>query len=53
MNKDKNLMPAGVTLLADHNVAPAECILKSPKGTILSLIDDQLKQIEDALKRTQ
>lgn len=53
MEKDKSSIPSGVTLLADQNIGRAECILKSSKGTILSLINDQLEQIENALKRTQ
>lgn len=39
----------GVTLVANHDVGRAECILKSPKGTIVSLIDEKLKQIGEAL----
>jgi len=53
MDKNPSVMPQGVTLLPDSNVGPAECILKSPKGTILSLINDQLEQIEAALRKTQ
>jgi flagellar biosynthesis/type III secretory pathway protein FliH len=48
-DKDKNSMLAGIKLVADPNVGRAECILKSPKGTIVSMIDEQLEQIREAL----
>lgn len=53
MDKDAGVIPPGVTLVADPNVGLAECIVKSPKGTVLSLINEQLEQIEAALKKTQ
>ncbi len=53
MNKDTSTIPSGVTLVADPNVGRAECIVKTSKGSIISLINDQLEQIEKALKNTQ
>ncbi|MBN2589571.1 MAG: hypothetical protein JXA96_06900 [Sedimentisphaerales bacterium] len=53
MKKDASVLPPGVTFIADPNVGCAECILKTTKGTIISLINDQLEQIENALKKTQ
>ena len=53
IKKDTNTMLSDITLIADPNVGRAECILKSPKGTIISMINDQLEQIENALKVTQ
>ncbi len=53
IKKDKSTMPLGVTLIADPNVGRAECLVKTSKGTIISLINDQLEQIEKALKNIQ
>lgn len=39
----------GIKLVADSNVGHAECILKSPKGIISSLIHEHLEQISEAL----
>lgn len=48
-NKDKNGILNGLTLVSDPDVGRAECILKSPNGTIVSLIDEKLEQIREAL----
>jgi flagellar biosynthesis/type III secretory pathway protein FliH len=42
-----------VKLVADSNVERAEFILKNPKGTIISQINEQLKQIGDALGKVK
>ena len=47
--KEKNGILDGVKLVADPDVGCAECILKSPKGNIVSLINEQLEQISEAL----
>ncbi len=47
--KDNNVIPEGIRLVADPDVGLAECILKSPKGSISSLIDEKLEQIGEAL----
>ena len=44
---------AGIKLVADANIGRAECVLESPKGIIRSLIDEHLKQIGKALKKTE
>jgi flagellar biosynthesis/type III secretory pathway protein FliH len=45
----------GVELVSDSGIGQAECIIKSPKGIIKSLIDEQLERIylalEDAVKQ--
>jgi flagellar biosynthesis/type III secretory pathway protein FliH len=51
--KNNNGILAAVKLVADPNVERAEFILKSPKGTILSQINEQLKQIGDALGKVK
>ncbi|MBN1973735.1 MAG: hypothetical protein JW787_08860 [Sedimentisphaerales bacterium] len=51
--KEENGIAGNVRFVADPNVGRAECILKSPKGNILSLIDEQLEQIGEALKKIQ
>jgi flagellar biosynthesis/type III secretory pathway protein FliH len=48
-DKETSGMLDGVRLVADPDVGRAECILKSPKGTIASLIDEKLDQINEAL----
>jgi flagellar biosynthesis/type III secretory pathway protein FliH len=52
-DKEKNGMLDNIKLVADPNVGRAECILKSPRGTIVSLIDEQLEQIAEALGKVQ
>jgi len=44
---------ASVKLIADPNIGLAECILKSPKGTINLLINEHLEQIGEALRKAQ
>jgi flagellar biosynthesis/type III secretory pathway protein FliH len=41
---------AGIKLVADSNIARAECLLESPKGIVKSLIDENLERIASALK---
>ena len=43
----------GIKLYADVNIGRAECLIESPKGLIESRINEQLEQIEKALKRAQ
>ena len=45
--------PAGVKFVADQNIERAECVLKSPKGVIKSLIEEHLEQISKALKKAE
>ena len=42
-----------IKLLADADIGRAECVLESDKGVIKSLVDEHLKQIEKALKKTE
>ena len=51
--KETNGILSAVKLIADPNVKPAEFILKSPKGTIFSQINDQLEQIGKALGKVK
>ncbi len=44
---------AGVKLVADANIGRAQCVLESPKGIIESLIDKNLEQISEALKKAK
>ena len=46
-------MLSNIKLIADPNIEPAECIVKSPKGTIVLCIDEQLEQIAKALGKVQ
>jgi flagellar biosynthesis/type III secretory pathway protein FliH len=39
----------GIDLVPDSAVGPAECIIKTSKGTIRSLLDEQLERIGQAL----
>ena len=41
----------GIKLISDPNIGQAECQIKSPKGTVYSLIDEHLEQIGEALKK--
>ena len=50
--KDNGIL-GGITLVADPSVGRAECILKSPKGTIASIIDQQLERIGEALGKVK
>jgi flagellar biosynthesis/type III secretory pathway protein FliH len=45
--------PENVKLVADASVGRAECMVKTPKGTIESRIDQKLDQISGALKKAQ
>jgi flagellar biosynthesis/type III secretory pathway protein FliH len=38
----------GIELVSDATIGPAECIIKTPKGTIRSLIDEHLERIGQA-----
>lgn len=42
----------GIQFVADPAVGRAECVLESPRGIIQSMIDEQLLQIGEALKKT-
>ena len=44
---------AGIKFISDSNIGRAECLLESPKGTVESLIDKQLEQIGNALKKAE
>jgi len=41
----------GIKLIPDPNIGQAECLIKSPKGTVHSIIDEHLEQIGEALKK--
>ena len=41
----------GIKLIPDPNIGQAECLVKSPKGTVHSLIEEHLEQIGEALKK--
>ncbi|MFC1677645.1 FliH/SctL family protein [Planctomycetota bacterium] len=43
----------GINLVADPNIAPAQCMLDTPKGVIQSFIDEQLEQIGKALGKAE
>jgi len=49
--KNSNTTLAGIKLVADSNVGRAECIVKSSKGIVGALIDEQLEKISEALKK--
>ena len=51
--KDSNGIFAAIKLVGDPNVERAEFILKSPKGTIISEINEQLEQIGEALGKVK
>jgi len=44
---------AGIKLVADPSVGRAECLVESPKGTIQSLIEEHLEQVEKALQKAE
>lgn len=44
---------AGVKLIPDPSIKRAECLIKTPKGIIRSLIDEHLKQIGEALEKVK
>ena len=39
----------GIETVSDAAIGPAECVIKTPKGTIRSLIDEHLERISQAL----
>ncbi len=41
----------GIKLISDPNIGQAECLVKSPRGTVHSFIDEHLQQISEALKK--
>jgi len=45
--------PAGVTLVADPHVGPAECMLETPKGIIESFIEQKIERIAEALRKAE
>ena len=40
---------AGVKLVADSGIGPAQCVIETPKGKVESLIDEHLEQVGRAL----
>jgi flagellar biosynthesis/type III secretory pathway protein FliH len=44
---------AGIRFVADTNVGRAECVVKSPKGVIESLIEEHLERIGKALEKAE
>ena len=48
---DQESKLTNIKLISDPSIGQAECIVKSPKGTIHSLIDEHLEQISEALKK--
>jgi flagellar biosynthesis/type III secretory pathway protein FliH len=44
---------AGIKLIPNSNIKRAECLIKTPKGIIRSLIDEHLKQIGEALEKVK
>ena len=42
---------SNIKLISDPGIGQAECLVKSPKGTIHSFIDEHLEQISEALKK--
>jgi len=44
---------AGLKFVSDPNIGRAECLLKTPKGIIESVIDKHLEQIGQALKKAE
>jgi flagellar assembly protein FliH len=40
----------GATFVADASIAPAQCLLETPKGIVESFIDGHLDRISEALK---
>ena len=44
---------AGVKFVPDSNIGRAECMLETPKGIIESLIDQDLEQVGNALKKVK
>ncbi len=48
-----NGAPPDVKFVADQDIGRAECVLKSPKGVIKSLIDEHLERISKALKKAE
>jgi len=44
---------AGIKFVADPNIGKAECLLETPKGTIKSLIDEQLERVTCALQKVE
>ena len=49
-NKQEGTL-TGIKLIPDPNVGRAECLVKSPKGTVHSFIEEHLEQIGEALKK--
>ncbi len=41
----------GATFVADASIAPAQCLLETPKGIVESFIDGHLDRISEALKK--
>lgn len=44
---------SSIEFIADANIGPGECVVKTDKGIIEHLIDSHLSQIAEALKRTE
>jgi len=42
---------SGISFVPDESIGPAECLLETPKGMIDSLIEHQLEQVDEALKK--
>ncbi len=44
-------VPAGVKVVPDPNIGPAECLLESPKGAVESFIEQRLERVAQALRK--
>ena len=44
---------AGIKFVSDQNIGRAECLLETPKGIIVSLIDEHLERIGKALETAE
>lgn len=42
-----------ISFVPDESIGPAECLVETPKGMIESRIEEQLEQVEQALKKVE
>ena len=53
LNDESQITLTGIKLIPAPNIKRAECLIKTPKGIIRSLIDEHLKQIGEALEKVK
>jgi flagellar biosynthesis/type III secretory pathway protein FliH len=51
LENEQNGNLTGIKFVSDPNIGRAECLVKSPKGNVHSLIEEHLEQIGETLKK--